>query len=159
MLHWVFSFPSNIFFLKISARLGHLGGSMIECLPSTQVAIPGSWGWVPYPAACRESASPSAYVSASLSLCLSWINKLIKYLKKISARFTPENGVELLLPTGVPPSFSSLGTVCQVTRVKGLVIGQSPHPLKSCTMPSKWASASAAHSWIFMLSHVCHRSA
>ena len=36
---------------------------------------PGSGDRVPHWAPCREPASPSAYVSASLSVCLSWINK------------------------------------------------------------------------------------
>ena len=34
----------------------------------------GDLGLVPYQVPCREPASPSAYVSASL--CLSWINKI-----------------------------------------------------------------------------------
>ena len=53
----------------------HRSGSAVECLPSV---IPGSWDRVPYQAPCRESASPSACVSAPLSLCLSWINKILK---------------------------------------------------------------------------------
>ena len=35
-------------------------------LPSAQVMIPGSWDVVPHWGLCREPASPSAYVSASL---------------------------------------------------------------------------------------------
>ena len=47
---------------------------MIEFLPLAQVVILGSWDRVPH----REPASPSAYVSASLSVSL--MNKYI--LKK-----------------------------------------------------------------------------
>ena len=50
--------------------MGHLGGSVVEHQPLAQVMILGSWGQVPY----REPASPSAYVSASLSVSL--INKI-----------------------------------------------------------------------------------
>ena len=39
------------------------------------VPDPLIWDQVPHWAPCGESAFPSAYVSASLSLCLSWINK------------------------------------------------------------------------------------
>ena len=49
---------------------GHLGGSVVECLPLAQVMIPGSWDGVLHRAPCREPASPSAYVSASLSVSL-----------------------------------------------------------------------------------------
>ena len=49
---------------------GHLDGSVLEHLPSAQGMIPGSGDqiqrWAPY----REPASPSAYVSGSLSLSL-----------------------------------------------------------------------------------------
>ena len=49
---------------------GHLGGSVVECLPLAQGGIPESWDQVPHRAPCTEPASPSAYVSASLSLSL-----------------------------------------------------------------------------------------
>ena len=49
--------------------MGCLGGSVVEHLPLAQVMIPGSWDQVPYHVPHRESASPSAYASASLSLC------------------------------------------------------------------------------------------
>ena len=52
---------------------GHLGGSVVEHLPLTQIMIPGSWDGVPHRAPHREPASPSAYVSASL--CMSLMNK------------------------------------------------------------------------------------
>ena len=52
---------------------GHLGSSVVECLPLAQVLIPGSWDEVLHQVSLREPASPSAYVSACL--CVSLINK------------------------------------------------------------------------------------
>ena len=49
---------------------GRLAGSAVECLPSAQVVIPGSWDGAPSRAPHREPASPSACVSASLSVFL-----------------------------------------------------------------------------------------
>ena len=46
--------------------LEHLGGSGAESLLLAQVVILGSWDGVLHQADCREPASPSAYVSASL---------------------------------------------------------------------------------------------
>ena len=57
-----------VFFIK--RWLGHLGGSAVEHLPAAQGMILGSWDRVPQ-APCGEPASPSVYVSASPSLCLS----------------------------------------------------------------------------------------
>ena len=45
---------------------GHLGSSVVECLPSTQVVILGCWDRVPHWAPHREPASPSAYIFAFL---------------------------------------------------------------------------------------------
>ena len=53
--------------------LGHLGGSVVERLPSAQGVIPGSWDQTPHRVAHGKAASPSAYVSASL--CVSLMNK------------------------------------------------------------------------------------
>ena len=50
---------------------GSLGGSVVEHLPLAQGVIPGSRDQDPCRAPCMEPASPSAYVSAPLSLCLS----------------------------------------------------------------------------------------
>ena len=50
--------------------LGHLGGSAVEHLPSAQGVTPGSWDRVPHWTPCMEPASPSAWVSASLSVSL-----------------------------------------------------------------------------------------
>ena len=52
---------------------GCLGGSVVEHLPLAQVIIQGSWDWVLHQVPCREPASPSAYVSASL--CVFLMNK------------------------------------------------------------------------------------
>ena len=52
---------------------GRLAGSAVECLPSAQVVIPGSWDRVPHRAPCKEPPSPSACVSASV--CVSLMNK------------------------------------------------------------------------------------
>ena len=49
---------------------GHLGGSVVEPLPLAQVVIPGSWDRFPHLAPCREPASPSPRVSASLCVSL-----------------------------------------------------------------------------------------
>ena len=53
--------------------MGHLGGSVVEHLPLAQVVILGSWDRVLHQAPCREPASLSAYISASL--CVSLMNK------------------------------------------------------------------------------------
>ena len=54
---------------------GHLGGSGVKRLPLAQGMILESQDQVPHWAPCMEPASPSTCVSASLSLCLPWINK------------------------------------------------------------------------------------
>ena len=51
--------------------MGRLGGSAVECLPLAQGIALESQDQVPHQAPCVEPASSSAYVSASLSLCLS----------------------------------------------------------------------------------------
>ena len=51
---------------KILRLLGHLGGSVVEHLPSAQVLMAESWDGVRHQASHREPASPSAYVSVSL---------------------------------------------------------------------------------------------
>ena len=66
--------------IKDALIVGHLGGSVVECLPLAQVMIPGSWDQVLHRAPHREPASPSAYVSASL--CVSFMNKKKENLKK-----------------------------------------------------------------------------
>ena len=52
-------------------REGHLGGLVVEHLPSAQGVNLGSWNQGPHQAPHREPASPSACFSASLFLCLS----------------------------------------------------------------------------------------
>ena len=54
---------------------GHLDGSAVKHLPSAQGVILESGDAVPHRGPCMEPASPSAYVSASLCVCLSWIDK------------------------------------------------------------------------------------
>ena len=63
--------------LKLKCHFGARGGSVVEHLPLALVAIPipGSWFGVLHGAPCREPASPSADVSASL--CVSLKNKQI----------------------------------------------------------------------------------
>ena len=59
---------------------GHLGGSAVEHLPLAQGVIPGYRDQVLHQASCMKPASPSACVSASLSLCVfhEKINKIFK---------------------------------------------------------------------------------
>ena len=47
---------------------GHLGGSAVEDLPLAQGVIPEPGDQVPHRAPCEEPTSPSAYVSAFLSV-------------------------------------------------------------------------------------------
>ena len=54
---------------------GHLGGSVLERLPSAQGMILGSWDGILHRAPRKELASPSVCVSASLSLSASLMNK------------------------------------------------------------------------------------
>ena len=42
---------------------GHLGLSVVECLPLAQGVFLGPWDQVPHRAPCKEPASPSACVS------------------------------------------------------------------------------------------------
>ena len=62
---------------KFYGILGHLGGSVVECLPLAQSMILGSWDRVPHQDPHREPASPSAYIPASL--CVSLMNKYINF--------------------------------------------------------------------------------
>ena len=64
---------STFCFAKLKKNQGNLGCSVVEHLPLAQVTIPVSWDQVLHQAPCRESASPSAYVSSSL--CVSLVNK------------------------------------------------------------------------------------
>ena len=50
--------------------MGPPGGSVVGHLPLAQGVIPGSWDRVPHRGPCREPASPSACVSASVSVSL-----------------------------------------------------------------------------------------
>ena len=55
----------------INESWGHLGGLAVERLPSAQGVILESQDRVLHQAPCMEPASPSACVSASLSMCVS----------------------------------------------------------------------------------------
>ena len=50
---------------------GRLGGSVVENLPLAQRMVLESQGQLPHQAPCMEPASPSAYVSVSVSLSVS----------------------------------------------------------------------------------------
>ena len=73
--------------LALKSEEGHLSGSVVECLPSTPVMIPGSWDRVPHQAPCREPASPPAYVSASL--CVSPFECFLVYVFTILVGMGP----------------------------------------------------------------------
>ena len=62
--------------------MGGLSGSAVKHLHLAQGMILGPWDLVPHRAPCMEPDSPSTYVSASISLCVSLMNKYIKSLKK-----------------------------------------------------------------------------
>ena len=51
--------------------MGHLGGSVVERLPLARGVILESRDRVPHRAPCMDPVSPSACVSAFLSLCVS----------------------------------------------------------------------------------------
>ena len=61
---------------------GSPGGSAVEHLPSAQAVTLGFWDWVLCRAPHVEPASPSAWVSASLSVSHEYINKILKKKKK-----------------------------------------------------------------------------
>ena len=61
---------------------GHLGGSEVEHLPSTQGMILDSQDRTPHRAPCMEPASPSACVSVSLCVSHEQINKILKKKKQ-----------------------------------------------------------------------------
>ena len=72
MVYQCFSVKSSL--LAVNEKLGiqdNLDGRVVELLSWAQVMILGSWDRVLHQASHREPASPSAYVSASLSLCVS----------------------------------------------------------------------------------------
>ena len=75
---------------------GRLGGSVLKRQPSAQGVILESRDRVLHWAACMEPASPSAYVSASLSLSVSWINKIFK--KVIKCLFCANHRTTCLVP-------------------------------------------------------------
>ena len=57
----------NDLLLNKNTKLGHRGGSAVERLPLAQGVILECRDRVPHWSPCMEPASPSAYVSASLS--------------------------------------------------------------------------------------------
>ena len=58
-----------------NSHMGHLGGSVVERLPSAQGGIPGSWDWVLHQAFLSGSLLLSLPMSLPLSLCPSWTSK------------------------------------------------------------------------------------
>ena len=64
--------------------MGRLGGSVVWCLLSAQAVVLETRDRVPHQAPRMEPVSPSACVSASLSVCVSHqsINKISKKEKK-----------------------------------------------------------------------------
>ena len=71
------TFFNSPFYKVVSKKCeaGHLGGSVVECLPLAQDMIPETRDQVPHRASCMEPASPSACVCASLSLSVSLMNQ------------------------------------------------------------------------------------
>ena len=55
--------------------MGRLGGSVVERLPLARGMIPGSREPVPHWTSYMEPASPSAYVSVSVCVCVYLMNK------------------------------------------------------------------------------------
>ena len=79
--------------------MGCLGGSAVEHLPSAQGMISESWDQVPHRAPCEKPASPSACVSASLSVSLMnrWIETLKKKKKSYVLHLRSQSGAPALL--------------------------------------------------------------
>ena len=71
-----------------SKHRGTSGGSVVEHLPSAQGVNLGSQDPVPHRPPLGEPASPSAYVSASASLCISH-EKIHKIFKSQKERTNP----------------------------------------------------------------------
>ena len=65
------------------AQRGHPGGAPRFIATFSPGRDPGDRDGVPRQAPCMEPASPSACVSASLSVCLSRINKILKKKKEL----------------------------------------------------------------------------
>ena len=61
------------------------GCSAVGCLPLAQGVVPASWDQVARRAPCVEPASPSAYISASLCVCI-FQGEIHKILKKKSVQ-------------------------------------------------------------------------
>ena len=85
---------------KLAKGGGRLGGSVVECLPSAQGVIQGSRDRVLHRAPCRDPASPSASVSASL------MNKYIKSLKKKNELRQEGRTAETVMVPGAPEAFT-----------------------------------------------------
>ena len=60
--------------------MGHLGGSIVQCLPLAQIMIPGSWDGAPHQAPCSADSLLLPLLLPMLVLSLS--NKLIQKKKE-----------------------------------------------------------------------------
>ena len=68
-------FVTHVFSVLNLPERGHLGGSVVEHLPSAEVMILGSWDRVPHLAPAGSLLLPLP-LSLPLSVCLSLINKI-----------------------------------------------------------------------------------
>ena len=107
--HWATrAAPEETLLMKIWDK-GHLGGSVVECLPLVQGVIPGSRDRVPHRAPRRE---PASLVPMSLPLSLSIMKKINKIFKKKKKKgFSPYPSK---LYSVIPLTIGGIRIFCQV---------------------------------------------